>query len=145
MTRVICNIITKYIKLTYPQSFIWEDALQITFYVTYVTRRVSHVEQELLTLPEHLSSTPVLSGIRVSRSLVFCVVFVYRFLFFSFVLFLLGIVSSVRLQFTDMDYPFVILNSVICLRAMLFYWSCTTKHISHIHYGTCSNEPVCLR
>jgi hypothetical protein len=33
------------------------------------------VEQELLTLPEHLSSPPVFSGVRVTRSLVFSVVF----------------------------------------------------------------------
>ena len=40
------------------------------------TRLVSHVEQELLTLPERRSS-PVLvfSGVRVVRSLVFCVIF----------------------------------------------------------------------
>jgi hypothetical protein len=32
-------------------------------------KRVSLVEQELLTLPEHLSSPSVLSGVRVTRSL----------------------------------------------------------------------------
>jgi hypothetical protein len=31
-----------------------------------LTRRVSIVEQELLTLPEHLSSSPVLSGVHVT-------------------------------------------------------------------------------
>ena len=36
---------------------------------------MSHVEQELLTLPEHMSSFPVLSGVRVGRSVVFCVMF----------------------------------------------------------------------
>jgi hypothetical protein len=34
------------------------------------------MEQELLTLPEHLSSPPVFSGVRVTRSLVLCVCFV---------------------------------------------------------------------
>jgi hypothetical protein len=38
-------------------------------------RRVPLVEQELLTLPEHLSSSPVFSGVRVTRSLVLCVFF----------------------------------------------------------------------
>jgi hypothetical protein len=38
-------------------------------------RRVSLVEQELLTLPEHLSSPPVFSGVRVTRSLVLYVCF----------------------------------------------------------------------
>ena len=36
------------------------------------------VEQELLTLPEHLSSSPVFSGVRVTQSLVLCVCIVDR-------------------------------------------------------------------
>jgi hypothetical protein len=40
------------------------------------------VEQELLTLPEHLSSPLVFSGVRVTRSLVLCVCFVDRCLSF---------------------------------------------------------------
>ena len=36
---------------------------------------MSHTEQELLTLPEHPSSFPVPSRVRVARSLVFIVVF----------------------------------------------------------------------
>ena len=38
-------------------------------------RRVSHVEQELRTLSEHTSSPPLFSGVRVTRSLVFFVMF----------------------------------------------------------------------
>ena len=48
---------------------------------------VSLVEQELLTLPEHLSSSLVFSGVYVPLSLVFCVVFcrsLFVFLFFFF-------------------------------------------------------------
>jgi len=60
------------------------------------------VEQELLTLPEHLSSPPVFSGVRVTRYLVLCVMF-SRLLF---VLFLLIIVLFVLLQCTDSDDPF---------------------------------------
>jgi hypothetical protein len=48
------------------------------------------VEQELFTIPEHLSSPPVFSGVRVVRSLVFCVVFcivVVRYLSFCHCLF----------------------------------------------------------
>ena len=41
-----------------------------------------HLEQELLTLPEDLSSPPVFSGVRVTRSLVLCVCFVDRCLSF---------------------------------------------------------------
>ena len=47
----------------------------ITEFVTRLTRRVSLVEQVLLTLPEHLSSPLVFSGVRVAQSLVFCVMF----------------------------------------------------------------------
>ena len=47
----------------------------ITGFVSRLTRRVSLVEQELPTLPEHLSSTPVFSRVGVTRSLVFCVMF----------------------------------------------------------------------
>jgi hypothetical protein len=54
------------------------------------------VEQELLTLPEHLSSPPVCSRVRVARSLVFCL---------SFCHFLLTIELSLLL-FTNFDYPF---------------------------------------
>jgi hypothetical protein len=52
---------------SFPHSF--------TGFVTEATQRVPLVEQELLTLPEHLNLLSVFSGIRVARSLVFCVVF----------------------------------------------------------------------
>ena len=47
------------------------------FYITWCSemRRVSIVEQELLTLPEHQSSPPVFCGVLVARSLASCVVF----------------------------------------------------------------------
>ena len=43
----------------------------ITGFVTIETRRVPLVDQELLTLPGHLSSPMVISGVRVTRSLVY--------------------------------------------------------------------------
>ena len=43
-----------------------------------LTRRVPLVQQILLTLPEHMSSPPVFSGVHVTRSLVLCVCFVDR-------------------------------------------------------------------
>ena len=52
-----------------------------------VARRVSHVEQKLLTLSGHLSSLPVFSGVRVARSLVLCIVCCITFV----VLFLLSV------------------------------------------------------
>jgi len=59
---------------------------------------VPHVEQELLTIPEHPSSHPVFNGVRVAWSLVFCVMFCRSL----FVLFLLAIEWSV-LRFTASD------------------------------------------
>jgi hypothetical protein len=54
------------------------------------------VEQELPTLPEHMSSSPNFSGVRVTRSLVLCECFLDRCLsFYPFVL-----------RFTDSDYSF---------------------------------------
>ena len=60
------------------------------------------VDQELLTLPEHLSLSPIFNGVRVTRSLVLYVCFVDRCLSF----FLLAIVFSVLLRYADSDYPF---------------------------------------
>ena len=54
----------------------------ITGFVTRLTRRVPPVEQELLTLPEHLSLPPVFSGVRFTRSLVLYICFVDRCLSF---------------------------------------------------------------
>jgi len=54
----------------------------ITGSVTRLTGRVALVEQELFTFPEHLSSPPVFSGGRITRSLVLCVCFVDRCLSF---------------------------------------------------------------
>jgi hypothetical protein len=79
----------------------------VFFFLNYATSslrltwRVALVELDLLTFPERMSSPPVVSGIRVTRSLVLWLCCVDRFL--SFVLFLLVIVLSV-LRFTDSDY-----------------------------------------
>ena len=56
-------------------------------FVTRLTRQVQLVEQELLTLPEHMSSPPVFSGVCVTQSLVLCVCFVDRCLSFCMVSF----------------------------------------------------------
>ena len=54
----------------------------------------------------------VFSGVHVTRSLVLCVCYVYHCLSFCF--FLLAIVLSVLLLFTDYDYPFVIFKLFLC-------------------------------
>ena len=70
---VICSTCRKHLLVL---SHSWLD----TGFVTRLTWRVPLVEQELLTLPENLSSPPVFSGVRVS--LVLCVCFVDRCLSF---------------------------------------------------------------
>jgi hypothetical protein len=58
------------------------------------------------TLPEHMSSPPVFSGVRVTKSLVFCVV-VCKLLFVCWSL------SLSVLQITASGYPFVIFERVL--------------------------------
>ena len=74
----------------------------ITGFVTRLTRRVSLVEQELLTLPEHLNSPPVVSGVRVTRFLVLCVCFEDRCLSF---LPLLCLFFDIRILITPLVSP----------------------------------------
>ena len=59
--------------VTLPGPFLY--SWLITGFVTRITRWMPLVEQELPTLQEHLSSPPVFSGVRVTRSLVCCVIF----------------------------------------------------------------------
>ena len=54
----------------------------ITGFITRLTRRMLLVEQELLPLPEHLSSSSVFSGVRVTQHLVLYVFFIDRCLTF---------------------------------------------------------------
>jgi hypothetical protein len=92
-----------------------------------VTQRVSRVEQqELLSLPEHMSLPPVVSGVRVVISLVFCVMF-YRLLS---VLFLLAIVLCVLQRLTSLDYPCSIFK-------LFLNWNDTVS--SHVT-GLCNNS-----
>ena len=65
-----------------------------------LTRRMQLVEQELLTLPEHLNSPPVFSGVRVTRSLVVCVYFVDHCLSFFFWPFCCLFFFDIRIRIT---------------------------------------------
>jgi ribosomal protein S26 len=86
---------------TFPHSWL----------VARITRRVPLVEQKLLTLPEDMSSPPVFSVVRVTRSLVLCACF-FRSLFVLLYFFLLIIVLSVLLRYTDYGcLPLVSSNS----------------------------------
>jgi hypothetical protein len=59
-----------YVPLVVSTSRFFPHSRFITGFVTRLTRRVPLVEQELINLPEHLSSPPVFSWVRVTRSLV---------------------------------------------------------------------------
>ena len=71
-----------YVPLVVSTSRSFPHSRLITGFVTKLTRRVLLVEQELPTLPEHLSSPPVFSGVCVTRSLVLYICFVDRCLSF---------------------------------------------------------------
>jgi hypothetical protein len=71
-----------YVPLVVNTSRSFPHSWLITGFVTRSTRRVVLVGQELLTLLEHLSSSPVFSGVRVTPSLFLYVCFVDRCLSF---------------------------------------------------------------
>ena len=82
-------------------------------FVARVTLIVSHVDEDMHTYPEHLSSPQVLRGVRVARSLVFCVIFFGSL----FVLFHLAMVLSV-LRFMASGY-FVGIFNLFCMDKMI--------------------------
>ena len=90
-----------------------------TGFVTRLTRQVPLLEQELLTILEHLSSSPVFSGVCFTRSLVLYVCFVDRCL--SFVLFLMAIVLSVLLQLQILITSLWYFQSLLTLVSRVFY------------------------
>jgi hypothetical protein len=100
-----------YVPLVVNTSRSFPHSRLTTGCVTRLTRRVPLVEQELFTLPEHLSSHPVLSGLRVTRSL-FYMYFLY-IVVCPFVLFLLAIVLSVVLQYNGFWLPLWYLQTLL--------------------------------
>ena len=76
-----------YVPLVVNTSRSFPHSWLVTGFVTRVIRRLTLVEQELLTLSEHMSSPPIFRGSRVPPSFVICVML------------------SV-LRFTNSDYPF---------------------------------------
>ena len=89
-------------------------------------RRVSLEEQELLTLPEHMNSSPIFTGVRVSQSLAFCVEFCICTFFF--------VIALSPLLSTASDYPFGIFKRFLkwadnldenCINLSLWIQNCT--------------------
>ena len=104
----LCHKWPRYVPLVVNTS--WSFPLYdliITVFVARLTRRVSLVEQELLTRREHMSSPPVYDGVRVTQSLVLCVCFVDRYLsiypFFICPLFCLSFIDF-RILITSLWY-----------------------------------------
>ena len=67
-----------YVPLVVNTSRSFPHSRLFTEYVPRLARRVPLVEQELPTLPEHLSSSPVFSGVHAARSVILYVCFVDR-------------------------------------------------------------------
>ena len=82
VVRVINTYCTEGNIITRKSETIWILTKHKQELLKAVLRRVPLVEQELLTLPGHLSSPPVFSRVRVTRSLILCVCFVDRCLSF---------------------------------------------------------------
>ena len=86
------------------------------------------VEEELLTLPQHLSPPPVFSGVRVTRSLVLCVCFVDRCL--SFCTFSVGhcvVCSSIYKFWLPLWYLQTLL--IFCTKDRTNWWQSLTTAI----------------
>ena len=116
--------------------------------VCILTRRVTIVEQELPTLPEH----PIFSGVRIAKYLVFCVVFCRSlFVLLSFFLCSLCCLSffDLRILITPL-VPFslhikdTLLRVVVDdpLEGFLNFWhvthsNATFSHIRFVHNFLC--------
>jgi hypothetical protein len=105
-----------YVPLVVNTSRSFPHLWLIAGFVTRLTRRVSLVEQELLTPPEHMSSLPVFSGVRVTRSLVLCVCFVDRCLSFC---------------------PFSSGHCVVCSSSIYWFWLPLQTLLAHIFSILC--------
>ena len=66
---------TSHVKLWTPKTlvFFFLRKLESLYQMMIYRNHNPHVEQELNTVPEHLSSPPIFSWFRAARSLVFCV------------------------------------------------------------------------
>ena len=116
-----------YVSLVVSTSRSFPRSWLITGYVTRLTRRVSLVEQELLTLPRHWVH-PRLVGF-VLLDLYFHM-YVLQIFVCPFVLFLLAIVLSVLLRFVDSDYPFGI------FKLFLLWFPSTVELLKYVESGS---------
>jgi hypothetical protein len=108
----------------------------IAGFVTRLTRRVPLVEQELLTLPEHMSSPLVFSEVRVTRSLVLYICFVDRCLSFCTFSFGQCVVCSSSI------YGFWL--SLWYLQTLLTVWSILYYCMEYIIVFKVWSRPICI-
>ena len=100
------------------------------------------MEQELLTLLEHLSSPPVFTGVRVTRSLVLYVCFVDRCLSFCTFSFGYCVVCSSSI-YTDSDCLFGIFKLETCWIVPKKYLLLLDQNIL-LHFRSSIDRPLNL-
>jgi hypothetical protein len=132
------QVLLKYCYL-WMESSRWENWNHLFCRKVSFLTWVSLVEQELLTLPEHLSSPPVFSGIRVTRSLVLYVCFVDRCL--SFCTFSFGhcvvCSSSIHGFWLPLWYLQTLFNLFMCWVAWnVSHWMLCDKQSNQIYLFT---------
>jgi hypothetical protein len=97
--------------------------------LTRVTRRVPLVEEELLTLPEHLRLQLIYTGFPVAKSLAFCVVLCR--LFFCFLVLFCFSLYSVLLQIMASDDPFNVFKfSFFITQSIIKYFICQCGNLN---------------
>ena len=107
--------------LNVTQNILWSETtkcyeifnINIPQYIFYIRLIVGipYVEQELHTLLENLNSFPVVSEVRVARSLAFCVMFCRQlFVILAFYFWLLYCLPFFVLRFTSLIDPLVSSN-----------------------------------
>ena len=115
----VSQMTTGMIHLSFPHTRL------ITGFVTILTRRVALVEQGLLTLPDHLSSTSVFSEVGVTRFLALYVCFVDRCL--SFCTFIFRPLYCLSFcHFLASDYLFGIFKLFLLSRSRINIWNDTS-------------------
>ena len=121
-----------YVPLVVSTSRSFPHSRLITGFVTRLTLRVPLVEQESLSLLEHLNSPPVFSGVSVTRSLVLCVCFVDRCLSFCTFPFGQCFVFDIWILITSLWY----LLNLLIERA--------ETNITSFHFQRCPPSRLCF-
>ena len=121
----------------------YHHSILINGFVTIITWRVPLVKQKLFTLPEHLSCSPVFSGVRVARSLVFNVVFVDPCLSLCpFLYWPLYCLSVFELRLLDTSLAYLILFYLSQLLIFNTFLPLTVTYIYEPLYSRCNSRQL---